>query len=125
MAGMVLLLSKTRSRGLVDDSTVQEVNQNASFGEIYCSPNSSEVRTLINRTLGYLGQPRPVVRFYHSAAAAEAAYLDSAEGYNVAGGPVVGIDFAELVVPSSANYSLRFRAKAVGDTKILFNHACE
>jgi len=89
---------------------------------ILCSPNTSDISSLMNKMMGYLKTRQPRLLYYQSAAEAEEAYRNfSVSAYTV----VVGIHFDELLAPSYVNYTLRFRAQDVADTKLLFNHECE
>ena len=92
---------------------------------VLCSPNTPEIRTLLDRTLAYLESPRPDVSYYHSSSEAEEAYLNITTSVHNASSRVIGIDFTESAGSSSVRYSLRFRARDVADTEVFFNHARE
>jgi len=79
----------------------------------------------MSKVLTYLESPQPELSFYHSADEAEQAYLNLTTNIHAGDSRTIGIDFAELDVPSSVHYSLRFRAHAVADTAKFFNHECE
>ena len=107
------------------NSTLAEVNRTLHASHILCSPNTSDIRSLVNMTLRYLQSPQPDVSFYQTADNAEEAYLSLTIGAAKTDSPVVGVHFDELAVPSSVNYSFRFRSVDVADTEVLFDHECE
>ena len=119
VVSLTLLASGTKSK-----TTLQPLDVAFPVPATYilCSPNTSEISSLMNKMLECLKAPRPRLLFYPSAAEAEEAYRNlSVSAYTV----VVGIHFDELVAPSSVNYTLRFRAQDIADTELLFNHECE
>ena len=116
----------TKSENVLSNTAVRPVTRSVPIHKIFCSPNSSDVQTLMNRTLAYLEGLQPdVVSFHRSAADAEQAYLGVVGSAHAANARVVGVDFAELAIPSTVRYSLRFRSHDVADTKKFFNHARE
>jgi len=121
LIGLAFLVSLTQPKIRLDDTAVLDVKRTLP-AHILCSPNSSQVQNVINKALEYLEHPHPELSFYHTAAKAEKAYLDITTGAHANNSQVIGIDFDELAVPSSARYSLRYRDQDVADTTALFNH---
>jgi len=117
--------SLTSVKTTISDHAVLKVNQTLLAQHILCSPNTPEIRTLMDRTLAHLESPRPDVSLYHSPSEAEEAYLNISTSVHHANSRVIGIDFTESAGSSSVRYSLRFRARDVADTEVFFDHTCE
>ena len=123
LVALALMVSRTQSKTDLSNSAVQDVEQVVAASHIFCSPDTSEVRKRMNRTLMYLKAPWPQLSYYESAAVVEEAYLNVTTSAHAADNRVVGIDFVDTAAPSTVHYALRFKAADVADTTILFNHA--
>jgi len=119
------VVSLTKVETTISDDAVLKVNQTVLAERILCSPDTPEIRTLMDQTLTHLESPRPDVLFYPSPSEAEEAYLNITTSVHHAHSRVIGIDFPESADPSSVHYSVRFRARDVADTEVFFNHACK
>jgi len=122
LAYLLSMVKNIKFKTTTSDNVVQKVNQTLLAQHIFCSPNTSEIKILMDATMKYLQSPLPVLSFYNSSAEAEQAYLDITTGVHAPNSRVLGVNFEELAVPSSVRYSLRFRAHEVANTKIFFNH---
>jgi len=119
------VVSLTKVETTISDDAVLKVNQTLLAERILCSPDTPEIRTLMDQTLTHLESPRPNVSYYRSPSEAEKAYLNITTSVHHAYSRIIGIDFPESAGPSSIRYSLRFRARDVADTEVFFNHACK
>ena len=126
IVGLALGKSKTtQTLATLSDDAAREINRTVPAHIVLCSPNTSEVSSLMYKTLSYLDAPKPLLYFYPSDAEAEEAYMNIKSSDNATSVRVIGIHFDELSAPSSVNYSVRFRAQDVADTNTLFNHERE
>jgi len=125
LVALTFLVSVTKSKTTLSSHAVRKIGRSLPSEHIHilCSPNTSEIQTVMNRTLKYLKSPLPLLSLYHSSAEAEEAYLNITTSVDAVGIQVIGIHFTELEDSSSIQYSLRFRARDIADTKIFFNHA--
>ena len=126
---LVLMVSRIKSKtnqSTESSSVVRDIGRVLQATDIICTPDTSEVQTIVNKTLMYLKfTARPELLFYRSPAVAEEAYLNMTTSANAASRRVVGINFVEIDDPSTVHYSLRFKALDVADTERLFNHECK
>ena len=125
----MLMVSRIKSKtnqSTESSSVVRDIGRVLQATDIICTPDTSEVQTIVNKTLMYLKfTARPELLFYRSPAVAEEAYLNMTTSADAASRRVVGINFVEIDDPSTVHYSLRFKAVDVADTERLFNHECK
>jgi len=125
LVALTSLISRSKSTTTLNSHAVRKIGRGlpAQRIQILCSPNTSDIQTIMNKTLKYLKSPLPMLSFYRSSAEAEEAYLNITTSVDAVSSQIIGINFTELDVPSlSIHYSLRFRARDVADTNIFFNH---
>ena len=130
LVGLTRLGKLVESKKKLNDTALLPVRQSLPpTTHILCSPNTSEISSLMHKTLTYLQGPHlllsPVLSLYHSAAEAEKAYQNDNGGVDAARSHVIGIHFDEVVVPTLVKYRVRFRSRNVANTKTLFNIICE
>jgi len=122
LVGLTKLGELVESQKKLNDTALLPVRQSLPpTTHILCSPNTSEISSLMIMTLAYLQPPYPVLSLYNSAAEAEKAYQNDNGGADADRSHVIGIHFDEVLFPMLVIYRVRFRSRNVANTKTLFN----
>jgi len=118
LAAVVYVVTRIVPETAPSNNSVERDVSRVLNDSIFCSPNTTEVQTLMSKTLSYLKQPLPRLSYYPSADVAEEEYLKVIASAHAAGSRIIGIDFVK-----TNHYSLRFRVSDVANTENLFSHA--